>query len=259
MPEHPGQEVWLPTGAHGIHYVANPENKTLLYCHGNAGNISYWKDNIELILASGINVFIFDYRGFGKAKGFPLVQDMIADGMAAYDHLVKHVPPEKIVLWGESLGGHVALNVARKKKISCLVIAASFTSAADMVEAFELNWLYKQAAKMEPMDNLRLIKFCHVPTVVMHSPDDDVIPFSCGRRLFEASPTNVKLFIEISGSHAAPLLNKENLKWLLDFCDIPTDCSDVDPLLQKICRNAQKNCPFTLPANRNRLDPGPKP
>lgn len=248
MPAYSGKEVNLPSGGHGIHYIINPANKTILYNHGNAGNISYWKDIIEMILSTGANVFIFDYRGFGKAKGIPIIEDMIVDGMEAYDHLIcAGLQPAQIVLWGESLGGHVALSVARKKAVSCLILIGTFTSAEDLVENYQFGLKYKLAAKLEPLDNARLIKGVLVPTLIVHSVDDEVIPYSLGKRLFKLSPAPCKLHLPIKGNHASPEINREELEWILDFCQIPANLTDAEKFLEKICSNTQKNCPFKLP------------
>lgn len=248
LPRHEGKDVWLPSGAHGIHYVVDPNNKTILYNHGNAGNISYWKDIIEMILSAGANVFIYDYHGFGRSRGIPIIEDMIKDGMEAHEYLIKYgLKPEQIVLWGESLGGHIALSIARYKPVSCLILIATFSCAEDLVDKYKFGLLYKSLAKIEPLDNLRLIKFVTVPTLSVHSIEDDVIPYSLGKKLFDHCPVKCKLHLRIKGKHASPQISPEELHWILDFCQIPAKLDEAEKFLKKICDNNQKLCPFNLP------------
>jgi uncharacterized protein len=239
-------EIYLPSGAHGHHYIVNPDGKTILYCHGNGGNISYWTDMVELITSLGINIFIFDYRGFGKAKGQVIIEDIVTDSFEAYDYLSKRVKPEDIILWGESFGGYAALHVALRKKIGLLTLAATFTKASDMMDYYDMPWYYKLMAKRSPLDNKKMISQYRGPTVIIHSPTDKMIPYECAQKLYDASGSSCKLLIPIDGDHTSPKLTRENLTWLLDFCEIDTTTSHVDPLLEKICNNTEKNCPFRV-------------
>ena len=249
MPNIPGQEIILSTRAVGMHYVASPSAKTVLYCHGNAGNISFWRNIIELMYHSRVNIFIFDYRGFGKSPGIPIITSMIDDTFAAYDYLRKEIKAEDIVLWGESLGGHFALRLATKRDVGCLALAASFSHSNAVAEYLELPEYQKMLAKIEPLDNIKLIKRVpsKIPVVIIHSREDDVISPDCADRLFAASPSSCKDQIWIDGTHSKPALTRENLEWLFDFCQIESSCRNVDPILKKICQDSTKACPFRSP------------
>jgi esterase/lipase len=247
VPEN-GQEIYLPSGAHGIHYIVNPAAKTVLYYHGNAGNISLWNNMINLITSIGINIFIIDYRGFGpKAKGYATISSFVRDAFEAYYYLVSKISFKNIILWGESMGGYAALKIAQKEPIGYLALAATFTSSVDMVEYLGLPFYYNFIAKREPLNNLRMISNIKIPTVVLHSVEDDVIPYRCGEQLYDRCSAKDKLFISINGSHAAPKITREHLSWLLDFCGIEGNTHSIDPLLEKICSDTQKACPFKLP------------
>lgn len=254
MPVMNGQEINLPSGAHGIHYVVNPNAKTVLYCHGNAGNLSYWRYMIELITSIGINIFIIDYRGFGKAKAHPTISAFVQDAMEAYNYLASKIKPDNIVLWGESMGGYAALKIAQRKPIGCLALAATFTKSMDMVEYLGLPFYYNFIAKREPLNNVKMISSISVPTVFIHSTEDEVIPFKCGEELYEKCSSKCKLFISVKGTHAAPKITRENLSWLLDFCGIEANTHAVDPLLEKICSDTQKVCPFKTKEPKNFAD-----
>ncbi len=246
MPPLNGKDVHLPSGAHGIHYIVNPLAKTVYYCHGNAGNISYWRNMIELITSIGINIFIIDYRGFGKSPGYPTTSSFVTDAMEGYTYLASKIKSEDIILWGESMGGYAALKIAQKKPIGYLALAATFTNTVDMVGYLGLPFYYNFIAKREQLNNLKMISTITCPTVVIHSTEDDVIPFRCGEELYDKCPSKTKLFISISGRHANPKISRENLSWLLDFCEIKGNTNFVDPLLEKICSDTQNVCPFKL-------------
>ena len=103
---------------------------TVLFCHGNAGNIMHRLNSVELFHGLGLNCFVFDYRGYGKSEGRPTEDGTYADARAAYDWLTrtKHVPPEQIVLFGRSLGGSIAAHLAGRVNARGLVIENAFTS-----------------------------------------------------------------------------------------------------------------------------------
>ena len=244
MPDLPGSEVTLPTGAVGMHYIVSPDAKTILYCHGNAGNISYWKYMVELIYHSGVNVFIFDYRGFGKSPGFPILTSMVEDTFAAYEYLRKTVRPEDMVLLGESMGGHLALQVATQREIGCLALVATFSNTDAVAEYLKLPYHQKLIAKIQPIDNIRLVRKIKVPTVILHSIEDDVIGPNCADLLFIECGADCKDQIWINGSHSRPIITKEKLEWLFEFCEIEKPRKNVNRFLKNICRDTRKVCPF---------------
>lgn len=245
-------EIDLPKGVKGWHLHNYPESKTILYCHGNAGNISEWNDMIELIHSQKLNLFIFDYRGFGKSEGYASVSNMIEDAHNAYKFISKTVLPENIVVWGESMGGVAALSIAEKNSIGCLVLAGTFTNPADLAKMYDLKGLLNIVAKLIDIDNVKSLKKViskNIPIAIIHSVEDDVIPYECGEKLYKSIPENYpcKQFIPILGTHAEPRMTVEDLRWLFEFCEISTDFCDIaDVYLRNICENGKKICPFTL-------------
>ena len=185
---------------HGWFFPLNKESPVILFCHGNAGNISHRLDNIRLLLGQKLQVFIFDYRGYGKSNGSPSEKGIYLDGIAAYDYLIQkeHISPKNIILFGRSLGAAVAIEVALKKNAGALIIESAFTSTKDMAKNM---LLFKLLSPLLPpnYNNLRKIAHVNVPKLIIHGKADKLVPFSMGRRLFEASAPP-KYFYRIQGS-----------------------------------------------------------
>lgn len=173
----------------------------ILFCHGNAGNISQRIDSFEIFNELGFNTFIFDYRGYGKSEGKPSEKGTYYDAEGAWDYLVreKKFKPEEIIVFGRSLGGGIASYLAKKYQPRALIIESSFTSILDMARAFFPRLPIKLLLrfKYNTMERLRDI---HCPVLIIHSQDDTTIPFVCGRVLYEtANPP--KKFLRIKGNH----------------------------------------------------------
>ncbi|MDP6685427.1 MAG: alpha/beta hydrolase [Candidatus Omnitrophota bacterium] len=173
---------------------------TLLFVHGNAGNIGDRIDKIELLHKLGLNIFIFDYRGYGKSKGIPSEKGVYRDAQAAYEYLIskKNVSPERIVPYGESLGGAIAIDLAYKEKVGALITESTFSSAKDMARV-----IYPRLPTfliLSKFDSVSKIKDIDIPKLIMHSKTDDVIPFAQSVKLFDeaASP---KKHIILKGDH----------------------------------------------------------
>jgi len=173
---------------------------TLIFCHGNAGNIG---DRVEKILNFhdlGVNVFIFDYRGYGRSQGHPTEHGMYRDAAAAFDYLRtrKDIDQNKLVFYGASMGGVAAIDAVTRRPAAALIADSTFTSAADMAKTiafFVPSFLLK--AKL---DNASKIKAVTVPKLFIHSPEDDTVPFALGEKLYNSAP-EPKEFLKISGSH----------------------------------------------------------
>lgn len=180
---------------------ASSNGKVLLLCHGNAGNISNRLEKAKLLRPLGLAVLLFDYRGYGRSAGTPSEQGTYRDAEAAYRFLVdkKGYRPDQIVIYGESLGCAVALELARRHPPAALILESPFTSILDMGKKIfpylPLRWILRYH-----YDNLGKIGGLQCPLLIMHSPQDDVVPFEMGRRLFEAAP-RPKTFFELRGSH----------------------------------------------------------
>jgi len=174
---------------------------TLLFFHGNAGNISHRLASIELFHRLGLNVFIFDYRGYGQSQGSPTEIGTYRDAAAAWRYLVedKQIPPGRIIFFGRSLGGSVAAWLAERHPPQALILESTFTSIPDMA-ARQFPFIPVRLLARARYDTLARIPNITAPVLIIHSPADEIIPYSHSRRLFEAA-RQPKAFLELSGSH----------------------------------------------------------
>lgn len=174
-------------------------NRTLLFLHGNAGNISHRYEIVNDLVKLPVNILIIDYRGYGKSEGRPSEQGLYTDARAAWDYLTtaRGVPASRILIFGESLGGAVAIDLASKVSACGLVAQSSFTSIADM--AAELLPFFPRFMLRTKMDSLSKIARVSCPKLFIHSQADEIIPYKLGRRLFDAAPAP-KQFYEVKNA-----------------------------------------------------------
>ena len=188
---------------HGWYFPSKDlsNNKTVLFCHGNAGNISNRLETAQYLVNLGASVLIFDYRGYGKSTGIPTEEGLYADAEACYNWLLqtKKKQPTDIVLFGRSLGGAVAVELASRVQVSGLIVESSFTSAIDvgkrMFPIFPIRSLIKYS-----FNSHSKISKLSLPILITHSPDDDLIPYDMGEKLFKAA-NEPRQFIQLSGGH----------------------------------------------------------
>jgi len=201
----PYQEVRMKTedgvAIHGWWLPNENAGATVLFLHGNAGNISYWLDAVRGYHACGWNVLLIDYRGYGLSEGSPSEEGTYLDAKAAWRHITetRGVDPSQIVVIGRSLGGGVALGLIEHHQPAGVVLEATFTSIPDMVAHVMRVGLLGQLMRIH-YPNLERVRGLKVPVLIVHSPQDDLVPFAQGRALFEAAP-QPKRFLEIRGGH----------------------------------------------------------
>ncbi len=173
----------------------------LVFCHGNAGNISDRIGSIGAFHGLGLDVLIFDYRGYGRSAGSPTEEGTYLDAQAAWDYLVeeKSVPPERIVVFGRSLGGAVAAHLAKERGPRALILEATFASIPD-VGAAHYPWLPVRLLASFDYATAEYVKEIKCPVLVIHSPEDATVPYALGKQVFEAAP-EPKEFLKIRGSH----------------------------------------------------------
>jgi fermentation-respiration switch protein FrsA (DUF1100 family) len=173
---------------HGWFFPLPQEGPVILFCHGNAGNISHRLDNIARLLEKGLQVFIFDYRGYGRSTGKPSEKGIYRDGLAAYDYLGREerLPPSGIVVFGRSLGAAVAMEIALQKEIRSVILESAFTSTKDMANAM---LLFKLIAPFLPANYNNLAKITRLgpPKLIVHGDQDEIVPFGMGQKLFDAA------------------------------------------------------------------------
>lgn len=186
---------------HGWYLGSTENSRTVLFLHGNAGNISSRISTIQMLASLDLNVLIIDYRGYGLSDGNPSEHNVFADSRAAYDWLLseKGVEPSRLFLFGRSLGGAAAIDLAVQAECAGLIVESSFTSITDMGRLM-YPFVPISALLRHRFESLEKIGRVGCPILISHSPEDDLIPYEMGRKLYEAA-AEPKRFVEISGGH----------------------------------------------------------
>ena len=199
------EDVWLTT-ADGVRihgwFVFHPEPRgTLLFFHGNAGNIGDRIESLQIFNRLGLNSLIIDYHGYGLSGGSAGEQETRLDAKAAWDHLTtdRGIPPEDIVVFGRSLGGGVAAWLASETNPAGLILESSFTSVPDLAAKYYPLFPVRLLARVR-YDSKAALSRIRCPVLIVHSVDDEIVPFSHGRALFDAAPPS-RFFLELRGGH----------------------------------------------------------
>ncbi|MGB7580966.1 MAG: alpha/beta hydrolase [Sedimentisphaerales bacterium] len=204
------EEVYFKTGdrfrLHGWFVPAPNAQFTVLYCHGNGGNMMYFLDTVNFLNKLGLNCFVFDYRGYGESQGAPSENGTYLDARAAYRWLTKKkgVAPQQIILFGWSLGGSIAAYLATKFKSAALVIESAFTSYPAIGQKFYPYMPVKWFARFD-YPAIEYVRKVTCPVLVIHSRNDEIIPFELGLKIYDAA-NEPKKFVEIFGKHNDCLL-----------------------------------------------------
>ena len=187
---------------HAWWLMADSVKPTILFFHGNAGNISRGVKRMYFFKNMGFNVFAPDYRGYGISEGsVEKESDLYADALASWCFLTDslNVPEQKIIIWGWSLGGAVAADLASRVECKALVMESTFTNMVDM--ASRVLWMlpYKILIRFPFRSDLRLAEVSE-PVLFFHSRLDKVVPFGQGQKLHQQHQGRSK-FVETDGSH----------------------------------------------------------
>ena len=186
---------------HGWFIPGKNAKRTVLFFHGNAGNISHRLESIEIFHRLELNVFIIDYRGYGQSEGKISEQGTYRDAEAAWNYLIntQGINEQEIIIFGRSLGASIASWLASKHTPAALIIESAFTSIPSMGQRFypflPVRWLthFKY-------DTKQYVKNISCPVMVAHSKNDEIIPYDEGREIFDAA-TEPKQFLEMRGGH----------------------------------------------------------
>ncbi|GBC84853.1 Multifunctional-autoprocessing repeats-in-toxin [bacterium HR11] len=186
---------------HGWWVPVPDPSAVVLFLHGNGGNVSHRLEKLRILHDLGLSTFIFDYRGYGQSEGRPDEAGTYRDAEAAWAYLTerRNVPPSRILLYGESLGGAVAAYLARRFPARALVLEAAFTSLPEV------------AAELYPfLPARRLARFRYAtrayleevscPVLIFHSRDDEIVAFAHALRLQATGPAP-KVLVELRGGH----------------------------------------------------------
>jgi len=194
---------WVPVrDSNGANATAAATDRlTILFFHGNAGNISHRLEKLELLNRMGCNLLLVDYRGYGRSDGQPSETGTYLDARAAWEHVTQSraVSPDRIILFGESLGGAVAIELAGHVQPAGLIVESTFTSLADVARIhyplLPTRWLLRYR-----YDSIARIGLVRCPKIHVHGRDDSLVPIELARRLFDAA-SQPKQFIETPGGH----------------------------------------------------------
>ena len=186
---------------HGWFVPAPAARVTVLLLHGNAGNISHRLEKIAMLRDAGAEVCTIDYRGYGRSAGTPNEAGTYRDARAAYDYLTKTLnrSPRNIVVYGESLGSAVAVELATRLPVGGVVIEEAFTSVPDVAQKLfpmlPVRWLVRNRH-----DTIHKINRLSAPLLIFHSREDELFPFASAERLLAAAPAPKRL-VELHGGH----------------------------------------------------------
>jgi alpha-beta hydrolase superfamily lysophospholipase len=199
------EEVLLTTSdnvrIHGWYLPHPTPRATVLFLHGNGGNVSHRLEKLSLFHQLGLSTFIIDYRGYGLSAGMPSEQGTYLDAEAAWMYLAdqKNIRSESVILYGESLGGGVGAWLAGRYTPGALVLESPFTSITDIARHY-YPYLPVTLLTRIHYPTLERLKDIRCPVLVIHSQADEIIPYSHGRTIYQAA--NIpKSFLEINGDH----------------------------------------------------------
>ena len=185
--------------------ASNSLAPVILFLHGNAGNIGHRWEKIRILHDLDVSVFIFDYRGYGQSEGKPSETGIHKDADAAYACLVERgITPESIIVYGESLGGAFAIDLAARKSVKALMVEDTFTSVPAMVR--RTMPFIPPFILGTKLDSLSKISKVPAPKLIFHSIDDEIVPFEMGKTLFDAA-AEPKRFVRLRGGHNAAFLD----------------------------------------------------
>lgn len=198
------EEIWLQTSdrirINACYYFHPDSHRVLLWFHGNAENIGYCLDQQRQVAEAGINVLTVEYRGYGKSAGKPDEAGVYRDADAGYDYLLNHrqFRAADIFVYGHSLGGAVAVDLASRRPCAGVIVQSSFTSAPAMARRMFPIPLIGTMMKSR-FDSREKIRGVRAPVLIVHGTKDRVVPFEMGQELFQAAP-EPKSFYAVEGA-----------------------------------------------------------
>ncbi len=200
----PAEDHWFRSGdgvrLHGWWIPRQDAACTLLFCHGNSGSIGHRIEELLYMARLPVNIFAFDYRGYGRSSGSPSEDGLCRDARAAFQYLVETLgqPPRAVILVGHSLGGAVAVDAALDLPVAGLVVQSSFTDVRDMARALHprlpMHWVASN--QFRSIDKVARIG---MPKLFIHGTEDETVPYALGHRLFHEA-SSPKTFYAVPGA-----------------------------------------------------------
>jgi len=205
----------------GWYLPATKSKQVVLFFHGNGGNMSHRGESLKIFNSLGLNVFIIDYRGYGKSEGSMSEQGFYLDAFTAWQYLVnkRGFKPQDIIIFGRSLGGAVATQLATVVDQKALIVESTFSSVKDMASMLRpviSNIVYLRYK----FNTKKVINQVNSPLLLMHSKQDEIVPYELGEKVFKAA-NSPKYFFELKGKHNDGFMQdraeyKKALKWFIE-------------------------------------------
>ena len=185
----------------GLHFKLEKSRGTILYFHGNAGDLSRWGNVVTFFVDLGFDVIVMDYRTYGKSTGTLSEKALFSDAQMFYDYALDHYPEENIILYGRSLGTGIAAKMAAENQPKQLILESPYYSLQDLAKKrfpfLPVKWLLKYQLLTH-----EFIQLVRCPISIFHGTEDTVVPYESGERLFNSLNIRQKRFISIpEGSH----------------------------------------------------------
>ena len=197
------KERWITTKdrvrLHAWYAAGAPAKATLIWSHGNGGNIAGRVDVLLALAAHGLNVLAYDYRGYGRSGGRPHEAGVYLDAQAAYDSERRRgVPAARIICFGESLGGAVSIHLASTRSCAGVAVVSSFTSLRDVARHHFGPLALVVGSRFDALARVRDLT---VPILVAHGDRDEIVPFELGEQLFAAANRRKRFFRAVGAHH----------------------------------------------------------
>jgi uncharacterized protein len=209
-----------PDGERVVTWVspAKPGHPTILYFHGNGGGLSWRADRYQQLQAAGYGVRVLSYRGFGGSTGSPSEAGIMTDARTVYDHVrAEGIEPRNLVLFGESLGSGVAVQLAAGRPVAGVILDSPYTSTVDVAQRrfpyLPVTWLM-----WDRFDSRAHITRIGAPLLIVHGDRDDVVPYDLGVALF-AEASQPKQFLSLPGEHHTAPLQRGAWAAIVPFID----------------------------------------
>ncbi|HYW22193.1 MAG TPA: alpha/beta fold hydrolase [Nodularia sp. (in: cyanobacteria)] len=232
----PYEDVWLPVKVrdgqtkliHGWWIKSpQPDADVLLYLHGNAINVGANVGHANRFHQLGFSVLLIDYRGYGRSQGdFPNEKRVYQDAAVAWNYLTqeKQIPPGKIFIYGHSMGGAIAIDLAIKQpKAAGLIVESSFTSVEEMVAYRNLFWMFPvNLILTQRFESIKKVPHLKMPMLFIHGTADTTVPSFMSQKLYHAAPEPKKLFLVSAAEHnnTATIGGEEYLQWVRSFVQL---------------------------------------
>ncbi len=208
----PFEEVFLKTEdeavINAIHFKSRKPKGVILYFHGNAGDLSRWGIIAEFFVEQNYDVFIMDYRSYGKSTGMLSEQALYEDAQLCYDHLLNEYQESHIIIYGRSLGTGIGAHLASNNEPKQLILETPFYSMTDVASYrfpfFPVRYLLKYQ-----FPTYQFLNEVKCPIAIFHGTDDGVVPFESGKKLFETLPPGQGTFVQIDGGNHNNLIEFE--------------------------------------------------